>query len=44
MEERALKVENSIDIKLSSNVKNLKGLICKAQRDKKANPSSKGGN
>ncbi len=44
MEERALKIENSIDIKLSSNVKNLKRLICKAQKDKKANPSSKGGN
>lgn len=44
MEERALKIENSIDIKLSSNVKRLKGLICKAQKDKKENPNSKGGN
>ncbi len=44
MEERALKIENSINIKLYSNTKELKGLICKAQRDKKENSNSKGGN
>lgn len=44
MEERALKIENSTNIKLSSDTKKLQGLICKAQRDKKKNPSSKGGN
>lgn len=44
MEERALKIENSIDIKLSSNAKELKGLICNAQKDKKQNPNSAGGN
>lgn len=44
MEKRALEIDNSIDIKLSSNVKELKGLICKAQKDKKENPNSIGGN
>jgi 5-methylcytosine-specific restriction protein A len=44
MEERALKIENSTNIKLYSDTKKLKGLICKAQKDKKKNPSSKGGN
>ena len=44
MDERALKIENSINIRLSSNVKELKGLICKAQKDKKENLDSKGGN
>ena len=44
MEERALKIENSTNIKLYSDTKKLKGLICKAQKDKKKNPSSKRGN
>ncbi|BAS67129.1 HNH endonuclease [Bathymodiolus septemdierum thioautotrophic gill symbiont] len=44
MEERALEIESSIDIELSSNIQELKGLICKAQKDKKENPDSKGGN
>ncbi len=44
MEERALKIENATDIKLSSNIVALRGLICKAQRNKRKNPDSKGGN
>ncbi len=44
MGERALKIENATDIKLSSNIVALRGLICKAQRNKRKNPDSKGGN
>ncbi|CAB5505481.1 hypothetical protein THERMOT_2160 [Bathymodiolus thermophilus thioautotrophic gill symbiont] len=44
MEERALKIENSTDIVLSSDAKKIKSLICKAQKDKKQDPSSTGGN
>lgn len=44
MEERALRIENATDIKLSSNTVALRGLICKAQRNKRKNSASKGGN
>ncbi|CAC9517914.1 hypothetical protein [uncultured Gammaproteobacteria bacterium] len=44
MAQRALEVEGSTDIKLSPNTKELKKLICKAQKDKKKNPNSQGGN
>jgi hypothetical protein len=44
MAERVLKIENSTDIKLSSSAETLRKLICKAQRDKKEDPSSRGGN
>jgi 5-methylcytosine-specific restriction protein A len=44
MAERVLEIENSTDIKLSSSAETLRKLICKAQRDKKEDPSSRGGN
>ncbi|SMM98697.1 restriction endonuclease [uncultured Candidatus Thioglobus sp.] len=44
MPERALKMENSIDIKLYSNIETLRKSICKEQQNKKENLSSKGGN
>ncbi len=45
MEERALEIDGSRNIDLSTyDLKALRGLLCKAQQNKKENPESKGGN
>lgn len=44
MQERVLKIENSIDINLYSDIKTLRKSIGKAQQNKKHNPQSQGGN